>query len=436
MATLTFKIRKASDKGGTVQLFFSYGAGNRFRYSTGMRINHVKNWDKKKMRVKNVLAEINKDSINSKLDEVQTEFNKQYMELTLQKDNSVTNDDLRDLADSLFNRTNEKVEEKKELLPFFKWYLEYYSTHPIPTTGKPLDKGTIKTYKNTLTKLEEFHKSQYKLKFDKITLTFYEDFIGWLYDKSYSTNYIGTIIKILKTIMNASFERELHNNLDFKKRGFKKPTEQVDNIYLNVDELKRFKETDLSSINLLITESGVRLDREKLERARDLFLISSYTGLRVGDFNRLSKENFTVREGVKFLNISTKKTGKKVAIPLHPVVMEVLNKRDGYPPKKLPEQHINYAIKKIAEKAEIDDLVEKTITRAGKKVTKKYKKYELVTNHTGRRSFCTNAYLSGMPTVDIMAISGHSSERVFYNYIKADHLQKAKKISKHQFFQD
>ena len=415
-------------------MFFNYGTGKRFRFSTGMKLQNARNWDRKKMRVKNVLAEVNKDVINSKLDEVQLAFNKQYAELLLNSDRQISNDDLKEIAEPLFNKSIEVVEQKRELLPFFEWYLEYYSTHPIPTTGKPFEKGTIKTYRNTYAKLEEFHKTQYKLKFDEITLVFYEDFVEWLYDKEYSSNYIGTIIKIIKTIMNAAFDRELHNNVDFKKQGFKKPVEQVDNIYLNDHELEQFRKADLSSINLLITKSGVRLDREKVERARDLFLISAYTGLRVGDFNRLSKENFSVRDGGEFLTISTKKTGKKVSIPLHPVVKEILNKREGHPPKKLPEQHINYAIKKVAEKAEIDDMVTKTVTRAGKKVTKDYKKYQLVTNHTGRRSFCTNAYLSEMPTVDIMAISGHSSERVFYNYIKADHLQKAKKISQHKFF--
>ncbi len=435
MATLTFKLRESSGKSASIQLFFHYGKGNRFRYSTGLKINDIKSWDKNKERVKNVLGEINKETINSKLDEVQSQFQKQYTDLVVKKANDINNDDLTDIADMLFNRKKIKEKEKKkELLPFFEWYLEYYSINPVPSTGKPLATGTIKTYKNTYMKLKQFHKERYKLKFDKITLVFYEDLLEWLYKKDYSTNYIGTIIQKLKTIMNAAFERELHSNTDFKKRRFKKPTEKIDNIYLSLDELKNFQEADLSSIHILITKSGVRLDNEKIERARDLFLISAYTGLRVGDFNRLSKENFSVRDSVEFLTISTKKTGKKVSIPLHPVVKVILEKRDGHPPQKLPEQHINYAIKKIAEKAEIDNVEKKTITKAGKQVTNDYKKFELVTNHTGRRSFCTNAYLSGMPTIDVMAISGHSSERVFYDYIKANHLQKAQKIAEHPFF--
>jgi integrase len=88
----------------------------------------------------------------------------------------------------------------------------------------------------------------------------------------------------------------------------------------------------------------------------------------------------------------------------------------------------------VAELAEINNNETKEITKGGKKVKITTNKYNLISNHTARRSFCTNAYLSEMPTIDIMAISGHTSEKVFYNYIKVSHLQRAEKIGKHKFF--
>jgi hypothetical protein len=39
-----------------------------------------------------------------------------------------------------------------------------------------------------------------------------------------------------------------------------------------------------------------------------------------------------------------------------------------------------------------------------------------------------------MNTLDIMQIGTHTSEKTFLNYIKADALDKAKKISEHPFF--
>jgi hypothetical protein len=39
-----------------------------------------------------------------------------------------------------------------------------------------------------------------------------------------------------------------------------------------------------------------------------------------------------------------------------------------------------------------------------------------------------------MPTIDIMAISGHSTEREFYKYIKITPQERAIKISESAFF--
>ena len=62
-------------------------------------------------------------------------------------------------------------------------------------------------------------------------------------------------------------------------------------------------------------------------------------------------------------------------------------------------------------------------------------KHELIQTHTARRSFCTNAYLQGLDTLDIMAISGHKTETSFLKYIKVTREQRAKRIASHPFFQ-
>jgi len=52
-----------------------------------------------------------------------------------------------------------------------------------------------------------------------------------------------------------------------------------------------------------------------------------------------------------------------------------------------------------------------------------------------RRSFCTNAYLSKMDSLDIMALSGHKTEANFLKYIKVTGKERAKRIAEHKFFQ-
>ena len=68
---------------------------------------------------------------------------------------------------------------------------------------------------------------------------------------------------------------------------------------------------------------------------------------------------------------------------------------------------INKLIKSIARKAKInkDFVIEKTIS--GKKVKQTKPKFKFISSHTARRSFCTNVYDDGVPSHQIMVISGH-----------------------------
>ena len=68
MAKLNYKIRKSNDKSGTIQLHYNYGTNSSLRYSTGLKIQNMKNWDPKGMRIKNVVEELDKNYINNKLD--------------------------------------------------------------------------------------------------------------------------------------------------------------------------------------------------------------------------------------------------------------------------------------------------------------------------------------------------------------------------------
>ncbi len=121
-------------------------------------------------------------------------------------------------------------------------------------------------------------------------------------------------------------------------------------------------------------------------------------------------------------------------IPIHPIVQEILDKRKGELPKKMPNQHINYALKEIGKIAGLDEQVEKRSTKGGQSKTETFKKYELICTHTGRRSFCTNAYRAGVVAQDIMTISSHKTERSFMLYLKLGESQKAEKIGEHPFF--
>jgi len=56
---------------------------------------------------------------------------------------------------------------------------------------------------------------------------------------------------------------------------------------------------------------------------------------------------------------------------------------------------------------------------------------ELIASHTERRSFATNYYLQGFPTIDLMKITGHTTERSFLKYIRISKLDTAKRLQLH-----
>jgi integrase len=376
-------------------------------------------WDKARQRIKNVAAAKDKLSINSLLNDLENK-------VAAFIDNCVVNGlplskiSLKKFLDEFFAPVNEK---EKSFFGFIDKLIESYEVKINPSTGRPITKGTIKSLKGTKAVLELFETAKYHLSFEVITLDFYYDFIAWCNTKKYATNNTGKHLKNLKMFMGEAVEQELTNNLAFRSKRFVVLKEEVDNIYLTVTELKTMYSLDLS-------------DKPQHERARDLFLIGAFTGLRVSDFNDLKPENIIKRIDGYRLKVDTKKTGQKVVIPLHPIVVEILEKNGGKPPKNMPDQTINYKIKDVGGLAELDEIESTTKSKGGLKVNKHVPKFTLIKTHTARRSFCTNAYLAGVPVIDIMAISTHTTESSFMRYIKVTKEQQADRMAQHPFFKD
>ena len=61
-------------------------------------------------------------------------------------------------------------------------------------------------------------------------------------------------------------------------------------------------------------------------------------------------------------------------------------------------------------------------------------KYKLVGTHTARRSFATNLYLAEVPSISIMKITGHKTEKSFLQYIRVTQKENADKLLTHPFF--
>jgi integrase len=250
------------------------------------------------------------------------------------------------------------------------------------------------------------------MEWEDLDMEFYDGFVHYLIKKGYAKNTIGARVKNLKVFCNAAYARKVHSSTDYS--NFKKPTEESYNIYLNEKELTTIFELDLTQ-------------NPHLDRARDTFIIGCWTGCRYSDLHKVSEDN--IRDGSIYME--QQKTQNRVIVPIHNMVKLILEKYNGTAPSKISNQKFNEYIKKVCEKAELTDKISKGITKGGKRKTEVKEKWEMVASHTMRRSFATNLYKSGFPSISIMAITGHKSEKAFYSYIKVNEEEHAEMLRRH-----
>jgi len=406
MPNVTFVLKEPSSKEPTlVYLLFTYN-GQRLKYSTSQKI-YAKFWNEEKQCAKETKKFPQYAEFNTLLKNLDNCINNTYRNLI--NDKIVpTPDKLKAPLNELLLKTN--TASKKDLLSFAEELVNN-------TTRK---EGTKKQLKQAIRNLKEFKAAtNHSLHFDSIDLDFYDSFVNFLMNKNYGTNTIGSTIKNVKVFMNEAVDRKLTTNLQFRNKRFKIIAEHSENIYLTKDEIKKIFLLDLS-------------ENSRLDRVRDLFVVGCYTGLRFSDLSQLKEENFIdLRSKVK---IKTEKTGEIVVIPLHPYIKQILEKNNGTLPDAISNQKMNSYLKELGQLAKIEDEILITSTKGGQRVNETYKKYELVTVHTARRSFATNAYLADVPTISIMKLTGHKTERAFLQYIKISQEDNANKLLNHPFF--
>lgn len=221
--------------------------------------------------------------------------------------------------------------------------------------------------------------------------------------------------------MQNAVDKKITTNTSYKAKSFKVVHEAVDKIYLTQIEIDSIYKFVLSK-------------NKKLDNAWDIFIIGCETGLRKSDLKRLGANNIEEHGGKEFLKIETKKNDKPVVIPISDRVKELfekyIEKTGNCFPKTISDQKMNDYIKEITSKVEIlQKPISYNTTVNGKRISISKPKYELITNHTCRRSFATNAVISGIPRTLIMAITCHKTEKSFNRYIRLSEQEMAVQFS-------
>lgn len=378
-------------------------SGREVKYYLKESIN-PKYWDFKNQRVRKTREFPQYVEINAFINKLTTELESIFRNLRNDLHGRLPLvDELKKAIDDRLGtaRSMSNIDKTSTLTGYFDHFIYLSESGMRGILVKP---ATLQVYRKTLDHLRAFEKkTNHQLTFDEIDQEFYASFLGYLRaEHKLSANTIGKQVKTLKTVLRHALEAKKHNNRDFESQAFKTLKEDAESIYLTVDELDKIESLDLSQ-------------RPTLDKVRDAFLIGCYTGLRYSDYSELKIEN--INDG--FIEKEQAKTGQKVIIPVHDVVNRILLKYQGSPPPMISNQRSNKYLKQLCQM--IPALIQEIEIRQqinGSATLVKIPKYQLISTHTARRSFATNQYKAGVPSITIMAITGHKTEKVFLNYIK------------------
>jgi integrase len=417
-----------------VYLVFRFD-NSRFKYSTGQTVEPFQ-WNATDQRAytnqKNKAVRSEHETINGHLDRHRAALVRVVTRLQM-AGAVIDNATIKEHLDRELNKAAPKratVEVEQVAAESFTAYIARFVAEG--QTGRRLNKKgthyaafTLTGYLKLRRILNDFKTETGRgIDYADITLDFYKAFKLWLTGRGLSLNYVGSLLKDLKVLLKQAQDDGLHENTAYMHRDFKKMTENVDSIYLNDAELNALFILDLTK-------------NPRLDRTRDLFLIGAYTGLRFSDFSELRPEN--IINGGRVLSCRTHKTGERVDIPIHPNVSAILAKYEGIPPRAVTNQQMNVALKDLGKLAAetiktLAARVESTRTQGGGRNTRRIAKWELLTTHTARRSFATNAYLARIPLTAIMKMTGHRSEVMLSRYLKVSSEQNALLYLDHPHF--
>lgn len=408
MASLRYSIKSGTNK---IYLLVSTGrkenGGFILRKSINQVIENPKNWNSKKQEIKISPQEPNAQKVNTYISEHRTQVLKGIQEIEKKEEGVlIQKNDVLKIIDSI-NGSVSKVREIKKFS--FTSHLEDFII--AIKSGKikkkspkmPYEKNTIKSYVTLLGKIKQFESELYQLTQSNISLQFQEDFIEWHSD--FENSYTDKILdKFCSFVDNYLIGRLL---LKFPKYNPKMWSNQTHSeslkTYLTFPELHKLLNLDISS------------KPQEWHNVRDTYCFNAFTcGMRVNDLKKLTNDNIHTRlirgEQRKVLIFTQNKTNEPVITPIPEPALKIIDKHNGIP-KIDSEQKSNEILKKLSKMAGFTEYV------YSKDSKKKQRKYELITNHSARRSYCTNAWEIGMDLLTIMANSGHKTPDILLNYI-------------------
>lgn len=194
----------------------------------------------------------------------------------------------------------------------------------------------------------------------------------------------------------------------------------TDEVELPKDWRKVLTVKDDESQNVYLTEQEIQRiidykpDTLTEATVQQQFILGCLTGARHSDYSRFTKAN--IHNGDTLVYVS-QKTHTKAELPLSTVAHQILF-ATGIPfagayKREVSDPTFNDTIRRICQLCDIDYEVQ--LYRRGQ--FQNIRKYEAVSTHTSRRSFCTNLYLRCRDLLLVSKLAGHKDVAMTTRYI-------------------
>lgn len=372
MEKLSFTTKFFTDANNIIYLRITVNR-KKAEISTKRKVN-PKKWDAKSQKAKG------EPELNSYLLHLESDVTRIHSKL-INDGKEVTAKTIKDIylgkdekSISLISYLNDHIKEIAQLTSQYK-----------PTT--------IKRYETIQRHLEEFLgiNSNESIKLNNVDLKLIEQFNHFLKTKKgISINTAAKYLTLLKGVFLKALRQDTISKNPFVNFTFK--TIEVTKEFLTQDELNKLE--------------TAKIDNTSLDKVRDTFLFSAYTGLRFSDAYELKasdvkKEN----DGQYWITIKKIiKTGKPLRIPLLNKALKIVEKHKKFAEvtgRLLPiisNQKTNTYLKILADLVGID---------------------KKLTHHCARHTFATTVTLSNNVPIEVVSnLLGHSNLKSTQIYAK------------------
>ncbi|MFV0157116.1 site-specific integrase [Empedobacter falsenii] len=350
-----------------------YQNGKRTYFSTEIYIK-PNEWNEKKMLINDYRNDY--EELNDEIDRQITEL-KDSIKIKKQKGESVSLSNLKEIKEVGI-------------------YISFYKFMQDEIEKGLLKESTKKSQRRTLLVLREFRK---ELEFKDLNVSFLMDFERYLNLQNLGTNTIYKYFKNIRTYVNLAIVKDLMEINDYPFKKFKLRQVDGNRDFLSPDELKRLEKLKYS-------------DENDLNKVRDIFLFSCYTGIRFSDIVRLKDSNFSKVGEVYWLTFDMMKSERKNDSSTKKIIRLPISKLFDGKPVKIFEKY------RGEKKFLFDDFINSEINKHLKTIESKLKSGKKLSFHVARHTCATNLIYHGLPISTVQKILGHEKIETTQVYAK------------------